>query len=300
MIKKQTDGARRFYLVIAIGLCLYAVIGAELFCRYYLGLGTPPLSIPDSKIEYLFAPDQDLYRFGNHIIYNHWSMRNEPISETAAAGQTRIMVVGDSVPNGGSLTDHSRLATTMLSDDKTLYMNVSAGSWGPANELAYLRKFGFFDAKELIVVLSGHDVSDVPTFTPLDPEVLPQSRPWLALDEAIIRYLPRYLPWKTAHASILDTAPKHEVDLSPLVDMIELAKHNGVAVCVVLHHTRSDRLAGIEHEGLVTMRAVAQNEQATIIDDKVYLDPKTSYRDDIHINDKGQADLVPAFKACRG
>lgn len=285
--------------VIVLSVSFWSLVVGELFCRYYLGLGTPPLSVPHPTIEYLFAPDQDLMRFGNRIVYNHWSMRNEQISWFRFTNQSRTMVVGDSVVNGGSLSDHSRLATTILTNDNALYMNVSAGGWGPANELAYLKTFGFFDAKTLIIVLSGHDEGDLPTFAPLDPRTTPQKYPW-AIEEAFLRYLPRYLPWGKTKTKILTTTPKRgRIDLSPLIAMIKLAKHEGIAVCVVLHHTRSDRKAGVEHKGLVAMRLIAEEEQTRVVDDREYLDPATSYRDDIHINDKGQAELADAFMACR-
>ncbi|TIM07622.1 hypothetical protein [Mesorhizobium sp.] len=291
-------GSRLFYGLMAIGICLYVIVGGELFCRYYLGLGTPPLSIAHPTIEYLFAPDQELSRFGNRIAYNHWSMRNEQISETNDTSQARIMVIGDSVVNGGSLSDHSNLATTILTDEKTLYMNVSAGSWGPANELAYLQTFGFFDAKALIIVLSGHDASDLPTFAPLDPNILPQARPWLALGEAVERYLPRYVPGHTAKASALGKLPTRNIDLSPLKTMIELATGKGLSVCVILHHTKADRLSGTLNHGLAAIQSAAKAHGANVIDDKSFLDPETSYRDDIHVSNKGQGDLSLALLDC--
>ena len=47
----------------------------ELFSRYYLGLGNPPLCIADQEIDYIFAPNQDCNRVGNRIVYNNVSMR---------------------------------------------------------------------------------------------------------------------------------------------------------------------------------------------------------------------------------
>lgn len=295
---ERQDGGRVVVSVMVVSVCFWSLVGSELFCRYYLGLGTPPLSISHPTIEYLFAPNQDLTRFGNRIVYNKWSMRNEQFSEASDPRQARIMVIGDSVVNGGSLSDHSRLATTLLTDDKTLYMNVSAGSWGPANHLAYLQTFGFFDAKALIVVLSGHDASDLPTFGPLDPNILPQTRPWLALGEALERYLPRYLPGRATKASTLDKIPARNVDLSPLKTMIKLAKAKGMPACIVLHHTKADRLSGTIHRGLAAIQSAAKAHGAKIVDDKNYLDPETSYRDDIHLSDDGQKSMSRAFLGC--
>jgi hypothetical protein len=46
---------------------LVLLVAGELFARFYLGLGDPPLSEADSKIEYLFKPDQDCHRRGANI-----------------------------------------------------------------------------------------------------------------------------------------------------------------------------------------------------------------------------------------
>ena len=94
---------------IVIFALLVAVAGAELFCRLYLGLGDPPISISDEEIDYIFAPNQDCSRFGNTVIYNNLSMRcafDLDIADKAS----RVFVVGDSVINGGVLTDQSNLA----------------------------------------------------------------------------------------------------------------------------------------------------------------------------------------------
>ena len=56
------------------------VLAAELFARLYLGLGDPPLFVADDTIEYLFAPNQDVTRFGNRVRYNAYSMRSDDIT----------------------------------------------------------------------------------------------------------------------------------------------------------------------------------------------------------------------------
>ena len=120
-------------------------------------------------------------------------------------------MIGDSVINGGALTDDRELATRIAQErlaadlERPVWVgNVSAGSWGPGNQLAYLRKFGTFDADVAIVVLSTHDIADVPDFAPdLGPD-FPERPPMLALEEAVDRYLPRYVPWLARRAA---TAP---------------------------------------------------------------------------------------------
>lgn len=95
--------------------CAVAFVVAELVARYGLGLGDPPISIPDPEIDYLFAPDQDCHRFGNRIVYNNCSMRCDFDVHCGFEGR-RVFVVGDSVVNGGTLIAHEKIATTLLQE----------------------------------------------------------------------------------------------------------------------------------------------------------------------------------------
>src|SRR5947207_15760221 len=65
---------RGAFLLISLLLLL---VGGELFARYYLGLGDPPLMIADPQIEYLYKPSQTVHRFGHIIHYNAYSMRSD-------------------------------------------------------------------------------------------------------------------------------------------------------------------------------------------------------------------------------
>ena len=164
----------------------------------------------DPDIDYLFVPGRTYHRFGNVISYNTFSMRADDVSpHKTDPNELRVLVIGDSVVNGGALTDDSQLATRMVQERLAQDLarpvwvgNVSAGSWGPGNQLAYLRKFGTFNADIAILVLSTHDIADVPDFAPdLGPDS-PESPPVLAMEEAVYRYLPRYVPWpRTAAAT---------------------------------------------------------------------------------------------------
>ena len=61
--------------LLAFSIAAIIVVLAELIARYTLGLGDPPLAIADCEIDYIFAPNQNCNRFGNHIVYNDASMR---------------------------------------------------------------------------------------------------------------------------------------------------------------------------------------------------------------------------------
>ncbi len=251
------------YFVWSIFILLFLILIGEFFCRYYLGLGTPPLSISHPRIEYMFKPNQDVYRFGNHFITNQYGMRSEPFTKKKNINELRIMVFGDSVVNGGNLIDHSELATSILKNklseiiDKDVVVgNISAGSWGPGNWLAYAQEYGFFDADIIVLVISSHDYADNPTFAPLDKNTHPTKKPISALVEGIERYLPRYLSQMSSSVSLtksssINTLESHHLvnkklekevkkGLNDLKIFLGLAKNNTSNILVFQHYEKSE------------------------------------------------------------
>jgi hypothetical protein len=320
---KQKPRWRRWGVRIAIVMFL-ALIGGELFARFYLGLGDPPLSMAvpksESDLEYLFKPDQDCHRFGNHIKYNHYSMRSDEFTlHKTNLNELRVLVVGDSVINGGVLTDQpntvSEILQKKLAEDlkrPVLVGNVSAGSWGPPNELAYLKQYGLFDADVIVIVLSSHDYVDVPTWEPVVGvnHAYPAHKPFSALWEGFERYL---LP-KLRHKSISDeafvpnTGPVLQKDIdwcmTSLREMIEMSRKQGAKVLVAQYLERDETLAsplpghdiiareskndGVEPIELGPAAAAARSQG------------ENPYRDSIHPNDAGQriiaTTLLPAIE----
>ena len=138
---------RRFFSVlVAVVVTIAGMgLGGEIVARL-LGLGDPPLVVRHPTIDYLFAPSRCYKRFGNDICYNKWSMRSIP------ADRFPLLMLGDSVLNGGSLTDQSELASELIRSKRGITVgNVSAGSWGPSNLLAYTNEFGWFGARLIIM-----------------------------------------------------------------------------------------------------------------------------------------------------
>src|SRR5687768_4522765 len=97
---------RKFLVVL-----LVLLVATELVARFVLGLGELPVYVASKEYEYIYAPGQDVKRFGNHILTNEFSMRSAPLSK---ADKVRILKFGDSVINGGAQTDHDSLASTIL------------------------------------------------------------------------------------------------------------------------------------------------------------------------------------------
>ena len=308
---------KRRLVVGALVLVLFALTSAELFARFSLGLGDPPLTIRDSDIDYLFAPSRCYVRFGNNVCYNSYSMRATRDVEPRKTNGTelRVVVMGDSVVNGGALTDDAELATRIVEQrlqrrlDRPVWVaNVSAGSWGPGNLLAYARKFGWFDADIAILVVSSHDLADVPEFSAnLGPD-FPEKTPVLALSEAVFRYLPRYLPaWPTEAGGRASTPdrPREERGRELFAQLLREARSK-VEKVRVLHHPERDELKREEAQGRLSrcaelLRAEAERAGVPFVELRPYYLAATAemqnpYRDAIHLNATGQRRLADALE----
>ena len=298
-----------------IGVLVAILAAGELFARFWLGLGTPPLSMVHERIEYMFQPNQDVQRFGNRILINVYGMRTLDFPAKKPASEFRVLAFGDSVLNGGNLTDHAKLATTLLAErlaaakgTPVVIGNISAGSWGPGNWLAYAKEYGFFDADVVLLLISSHDAGDNPTFVPLNPKTHPQEPPVSALLEGVTRYLPNYLPaWvKTGPAD--PTAPPVAANdeeaiaqgLSDLQAFLDLARGQVPRVVVAQFPDRAEVGSGDADRGYELIKSVAQESGAEVVSVfpamKAALDRgENPYRDNIHINDLGQTVLARVF-----
>jgi len=272
MLRKMRRFAKWGLLVAVV-----ALVGGEAVARYGLGLGDPPLSMAHTDIEYVFRPNQECLRFGNRVAYNAYSMRSDEMSRRKSdPNEFRVLVLGDSVVNGGNLTDQADLATEILqrelrkrSDRPVAVANVSAGSWGPGNLLAYVEVFGVFDADVVFVVLSSHDATDVPQFGNLVGTAnFPDVKPKWALSEAMFRYLPRYLPnWKrtesqAAQVDIEQIGDERDYPAGPaFAQLLERLDQAGAVVIFLQHADRSELEGGfmLGHEQMAaTARAQAE------------------------------------------
>lgn len=180
-----------------LGLGAFLLLLVEIWLRVAFGLGHPALLQADPYTGYRYQPNQDLVRFGKRIVYNQYSQRSEPITSTKPADRLRVLMVGDSVLNGGNPTDQSQTITELFEQQLIAnghaaeVLNASAGSWGPGNELAYLQHFGTFNSDVVILEVGANDLVQPTSGSDRvgkDPN-FPDRNPGSAIQEGIGRYI---------------------------------------------------------------------------------------------------------------
>ena len=186
---------------------LAALLAGELALRA-LGLHRPVLYEP-TAYGYRAAPNQDLFRLGNHIEYNSYGMRSSPVAARPAMGVVRVLCLGDSVTNGGAITDQQltypaqleRLLREHLGAAEVL--NASAPGWATDNERGWLRENGAFGSAVVVLTISTHDL-----FQPMVPSEIvghhpayPRTPPLFAWENLLTHYL---WPWLTEQVGVED------------------------------------------------------------------------------------------------
>lgn len=188
-------------LIVFLAAIASSLLILEVGLRVLFGFGKPLIYVGDSKIGYLLAPNQRTRRFGNRIEINQYSMRSASIDQKPSPSTLRLLLLGDSIANGGWWTDQENtisslmmrsLATKNIRDYQHFeVLNASANSWGPRNELAYLQSFGNFEARGVILLINTDDLfATAPTSLPVGRDRnYPDKKPPLAIVEIINRYL---------------------------------------------------------------------------------------------------------------
>lgn len=138
--------------------------------------------VKDPQLEYFHKPGA-YHRFGNRLSFNSFCMRSdEPPSARKARGPI-VLVLGDSVVNGGPRIYQSELATEILKGRLgrgSFVGNVSAGSWGPVNLSVWIARSGLLSADDIFVVVSSHDLNDIPIHSQTLGTQFRQAKPVLA------------------------------------------------------------------------------------------------------------------------
>ncbi len=280
-----------FLILSLISVLLF--IGVEIILRQVWGIGDMVLFQSDDAFEYIAQPNQERVRFGNRIMYNEFSMRSEPL---ASHDKCVILGFGDSVINGGTLTDHDSLATTLVENelnDQYRFLSISAGSWGPDNCAAYLQKLGDFNAKMIVLFVSSHDARDNMTFKNIvgHHEGYPDKQYPLAVLEVFSKYLlPKYINAASpkSHFDPL-LINKHGVGLNPGFDFFyNYAKQCAIPLLICLHLEVLEIEKNQFNEKGAEILSFCKANNIKVITGLEVGEKESHYRDNIHLNEQGQ------------
>jgi hypothetical protein len=289
---------------------LLLVIAAELVARAGMGLGDPPLYMADPDIEYLAVPGE--YRpGGQRVAINIHSMRSDPITPRRPdSAEFRILFLGGGVLHGGDWLDQDALATEQLAtsltgalDRPVIVANAAAPRWGPAHLLAYVERFGTFDADLAVIVLSGDDLARMPDYRWPKPG-LPTSPPMLAAERLWHDHIAAYLPQLAgpAPAGLGQRRPAGgdaDRSLAALASLLDRLHEQGLEVIVTLHPTQGE-LAGRPGEGWQGIESAADRQGVTVLDlTEAYRAAvnrgERLYHDPVHLTAAGQRTLAAAL-----
>lgn len=293
-------------LLILLASVTGLAIVAEIGLRLTTGLGNPPLYVAEREIGYLLAPNQKIRRFGNTISTNQYSMRSREIEPSS--DRTRILLLGDSVVNGSWWTDQSETLNLLLAErlpdnGGVETLNASANSWGPRNELAYLQRFGLFNADVLVLIINTDDLfASKPTSLAVGTSSYPDRPPALALVELYQLFIapPQAIP----ELEQLEPVPEErlEQNLAAVAKIKAIAQASNTKFVLVLTPLLREFESGSTENELAARKALQELVTAENI---TYLDllqdwadfpqPEFLYRDRIHPSPQGNTKIIEAI-----
>lgn len=289
-------------------LIIFLILGIiiEVCLRQIWGFGNMLLYDSDPAYEYIAKPNQDTQRFGHRVLSNEYSMRSLPLSSEDAC---IVLGFGDSVINGGSLVDQDSLATTIVERDFRSrgnegfrFLNISAGSWGPDNCAAYLKKFGSFTAKVIVLFVSSHDAYDNMTFEPVVGvhAAYPDRQYPLAIVEVVSRYLKPRLMAKMGNPAMNDTLMinKRASHFNSGFEYFrEYTNDRGIGLIVCLHAEQQELEEGKFNSQGIEIENYCKTNGIKLVTGLEIGESVEDYNDHIHLNARGQRRWANALSA---
>jgi len=285
-------------------ICIAGMFGAtvaaiEIMLRVFLGLGYPPLTQHDPDVGYYFKGNQDLKRFGNRIFYNNYHQRSENLLDNPAY---RILMIGDSVTNGGALTDQDDTITEILErmlnahrKEKGEVLSASAGGWGIGNEYEYIKKFGIFNSNIVIIQIGTRDLLQ-PKGLGRDSIRMPTHYPVSAISELFVRYLhPRMNQWFGRKDKVnkrgQSLAPEEQLirNLNNVETMLKEVSNQNAQILILLTPGRielKDEASLDEKRAFKDLLNKYQIPYINLLDGK-YNFNKKNFRDKVHLSKEG-------------
>ncbi len=285
---------RKNWLRVILGSIIFLVC-LELYLRYYWGFGDSVLMMESKNYEYIPQPNQDRFRFRNHVRYNSLSMRSPEVDTSAII----VLGFGDSVINGGVAVDQDSLATTLLTQDlsnalhqKVQVLNISAGSWGPDNCFAYLQEKGNFNAKAIFLVVSSHDAYDNMDFEKVIDKVRRyESRQYSSgIVELLVKYgIPRIMNTDTGDG--VDILKKGKIFNPGFAAFANYCREQHLPFFIFLHPDKSElEQKHFNRQGEEIIKFCVNNNIQCF--QGMADTEEGEYRGGIHLNDAGQRHLA--------
>jgi hypothetical protein len=253
-----------------------------------------------------------------------------------------VLLLGDSVANGAWWTDQDKTISALLATqlerlvgevkgeglmtqpffEEVEVLNASANSWGPHNELAYLKRFGTFEAQAVVLLINTDDLfATAPTSAPVGRDRnYPNHKPLLALLEVFRRYLLPALPVPEMPAvkasggvsvmrSDSEALTPPEMDrvgfnLEAIQQIQSLANVAGaqflLAMTPLLREIGKPGSRDYEVKARIRLSEFAQRRQITCLDFLPEFNsmptPEALYRDHIHLSPQGNQTVSELIK----
>lgn len=292
-------------LAVIVGLLVLLEVGL----RSLFGFGNPLIYVADEQIGYLLAPNQRTRRFGNQIEINQYSMRSPPMTVTRSPSTLRVLLLGDSVANGSWWTDQEQTIAAMMTQvlqllaaagtafNQVEVLNASASSWGPRNELAYLQRFGTFNAQAVVLLINTDDLfATAPTSLPVGRDRnYPSHKPSLALVEAALRYVLPALPVPELQAVQVEPGDRVGRNLEAIQQIQAITRQTNSQLLLVmtplLREIGEPGPRHYEYQARQRLSDFTQTQQLAYLDFLPVFNsseqPTTLYRDHIHLSFQG-------------
>lgn len=280
--------------IVYTALLFILLVGVEFIARYY-GLHDYPLFEKSDDFEYIHSPNQNRLIYRNRFITNDFSMRSDYLSKKDTLV---VLLIGDSILNGGNQIDHDSLASSILQtkliENTNLkhlkVLNVSSYSWGPENIYRYLNKHGLYSADLAIIINNSDDAYDSMTFkNPIIGNEL--GKPDKNYSFATIKLIEK-LFFELKNRFHSKTKVTHEenglnLDLG-FIHLVNLFKKNNIPYIAYLHADLSElKSRRYKNRGnLIIDFYKAHNVE--IIKELNFKGIESFYLDDIHFNSNGQ------------
>lgn len=286
-MKKKIISLIFFILLISILI--------EFSLRLFLGLGNPPLFVADEDIGYLYKANQSLVRFGNEIFYNEFHQRSDPLMKNYGY---RILIVGDSITNGGVLINQNKTISELL--EKKLnkkcnctgeVLSASAKSWGIENEWEYIKKFGIFNSGFVILQIGTHDLLQAKsTSDSLGTHRHPLTKPFAAIYELLqYKNLEIFENNINEQSKDIDYSLQFQKNLNATQNIINFVKERNSTLIVLLTPNRDELDKETDLKEKEKFIELLNKNNITFINllDKEFGLKKEHFRDGVHLNERG-------------